>query len=368
MASLKRKHITTVLLTLLVFPAGFVAARATSATAESIQVAAYAAEDIGLPDGYTDVAAVGIDDQGRVIVNVITGGRDLVMIFQDGSYQEIGSAEFSVIASAVNGRGDIAGWAGVAGSGTGDPDPVAVLINDDSIAEMPGAMPQSRAFGVSPEGEVVGQAAAAPDPTRFLPALWIGGDLEFLVEDEDVVVGLAADMNTIGTVVGWIEVGDGSVSAFSWRNEVFVELDVPGGRVAEAVAINEAGLIVGSGVISGDGDQLREAGAVALLWDETGVTQPGEIAGQSWSAANDINDVGIVVGVAGFAGGDDPNRSTAAVIWTGDETFDLNENVVSLNGLHLQEAVAINSFGQILCAAVDSDGEPTLVVLSVVGN
>ncbi len=119
----------------------------------------------------------------------------------------------------------------------------------------------------------------------------------------------AADINNRGQVVGYAQV-DGEAVAVTWDSDGNPALlpTPTGATFAEATGINNKGEIVGSAQV---GDS-----SVALLWtpvrggDGYSVTVLDGLTGTR-ANANDINDAGVIVGRANLASGQE-----RAVVWT----------------------------------------------------
>jgi probable HAF family extracellular repeat protein len=135
---------------------------------------------------------------------------------------------------------------------------------------------------------------------------------------------------------------------------------LPGDVSSQAVAINNAGQVVGWSV-GADGR------ARAFVWKRNeGMKALGFLPGGDNSRALDINNAGHIVGTSGSSLGE------RAFVWTAPGGMkDLNVLALSPS-IHLIEAQAINSKGQIVAFGVDSlsehnDEGPTRVYLATPG-
>jgi probable HAF family extracellular repeat protein len=163
----------------------------------------------------------------------------------------------------------------------------------DSLGTLPNEF--SAAYGLSPDGAVVGSSSAIPDGPLIQPVthafLWRNGlltDLGTVLDDND---SSAIAVNTAGMVIGTS--GDldsnGNISgrAFLWQNGALTNLGL-----TSAVAINAAGQILGNSF----GDSLH---AHAVLW-QNGLTTDITPAGDNFSSAAAFNASGQVVGMSGL--------------------------------------------------------------------
>jgi probable HAF family extracellular repeat protein len=132
-----------------------------------------------------------------------------------------------------------------------------------------------------------------------------------------------------------------------------VDLGNLGSTGGAALAINNLGEVVGAS--SRRDDSTLANGTVAFLWTRQhgmknlGTLPPGDVA----SGAVAINDAGEIVGVS-F----DPNGNPRPVYWHNGKPFDLNNLVAAGSNLLLLWAAAINNRGEITGWGVDtSTGE-----------
>ncbi len=106
----------------------------------------------------------------------------------------------------------------------------------------------------------------------------------------------AADVNSLGVVVGNAHRADGLTRAFRWSHdqEGLLDLGTSGGSTAMAHAINDRGEIVGATNLSTG--QPIHAAERAFIWTEADGMLPIPGLGDAWSRASDINNSGWVVG------------------------------------------------------------------------
>jgi probable HAF family extracellular repeat protein len=202
-------------------------------------------------------------------------------------------------------------------------------------------------------------------------------------------------------VVGTYYSPDYVAHAFAWSAGVLTKLPSLGGKRTVAVAVNDAGVIIGvshlprtqgghavkwvDGVLVdlgglgytnyyGDATYaINTAGWIAgscategnnprgCIWHDGVIDELSTLDGP-WSVAYGINDHNVVVGRSAY-----PNTAGHAVIWKKGVIADLNELVVLPDDVVLQQANAINAKGQILVYGYGG-GRERWFVLAPVGT
>lgn len=208
----------------------------------------------------------------------------------------------------------------------------------------------------------------------------------------------ARGINASGLVVGSYLGPNGLETPYGWRNGHMRRLGDLGAG-ASAVAVNDAGDIVGTAIIS-------DPGSLAVRWQEgrfdvfsalapggsslaTAVASDGTIAGESdapgaparhgtvWidgipvdlhfldggdaTHPHGVNAWHQVVGSATTGGG------LAGFLWQPSGLLDLNDLVDLPAGWRISDGVAINDAGQILALAVDGGGATRTLLLTQEG-
>lgn len=138
----------------------------------------------------------------------------------------------------------------------------------------------------------------------------------------------AVAVNEAGVVVGNSKTASGIIHAFKWEKSVMTDLGTSGAS-STAVAVNNSGEIIGN--------NQTVAGSRAFIWRNGVMTDLGTLGGATSEAA-DINDVGEVVGKSTTATG-----TTHAFLWSYGKMSDLG----TLGGA-ISYAVDINNAGQIV--------------------
>src|SRR5256714_566451 len=220
-----------------------------------------------------------------------------------------------------------------------------------------------------PLGEAWSSAAfySGPDAVGFI-------NLGFVLQDRQMRAlpnfpggdnGFATGANNLHQVVGWAEndIHDPtcvSPQVLQFRPAVWtlgppdVIQDLPliaGDSSGAATAINDNGQIVG---ISGICDQAvgRYTAAHAVLWENGGVTDLGNLGALFWNTPTAINQQGDIVGFAGAP--DDPDGNfLQAFIWTVEDGI---QPLGFLPGDVHSEAYGINERRQVVGLSCDADG------------
>jgi probable HAF family extracellular repeat protein len=180
--------------------------------------------------------------------------------------------------------------------------------------------------------------------------------------------GFATGANTLRQVVGWAENGvhdDACVSPqvlqfhpAMWTlgppDQIHDLPLFPGDTSGAATAINDNGQIVG---ISGICDQAvgRHTAKHAVLWENGGVIDLGNLGAQWWNTPTAINQRGDIVGFAGdpaFVEGD----IVHAFMWTREDGIRHLKPLPRRTPKHVDsEAYGINEAGQVVGVSCDAD-------------
>ncbi len=327
-------------------------------------VASMTTTDIGLPEHASDAMPVDLNTNGDVLVNAMMDELPSTILYRSGTFERIGSETTETAGIAMNDAGAVAGWA------VNDELAKAALIGQDNIVFMPGEYHTGKASALTNEGIVVGEAIIDEEDTEPRPVYWTESTVEILPAISGDSAGSVLAVNTIQQMAGWSDASGEALArhATLWQDSTAVDLGTLGGNYSEARAINETGLIVGASMTMMDQNALEEAGTVAFSWQDGTLTDLGLGQGHSYGIANDVNDVGMVVGVAGLDTPGERGNTTVAILWSVGEVLDLNTITAGLEQLTLVDAVSVNTFGQILCRAIDDAGSARIAVLSVIGN
>lgn len=314
---------------------------------------AYRMVDLNLQSGISYSSAYGISGSGLVVGSFLTAqGQEHAYLFDGWSLHDLGTlGGDSSCAYAINGAGVIVG-----DSLTGATDAsgwVQQAFRSDGFTMQPMGAEGGAARGVNSAGEAVGELRR-PDGTVHA-ARFAGGD----VVDLGALEGLnssALAINDAGQVVGMADsrvpltgqlathgfrhdgagmVDLGSLGYACWPDGIDGALDCFERSVA--TDINNAGQIAGHSTTA--------AGPThAFLMTDGSMNDLGTLGGrQSWAKA--LNDSGQVVGAALIA----DDAAYHAFLFEDDRMYDLNELVTEpAEHPEIWGAEDINNFGQIV--------------------
>jgi len=225
----------------------------------------------------------------------------------------------------------------------------AVLYDQGTVTDL-GTFggPLSAARGVNDAGQVVGWAET-DDPYEDEHAfLW---DSQNGLQDLGTLGGLASTawaINSSGLVVGHSFDGP---RAFVW-DSVSGMHDIGGGIRSGAYGVNDTGQVVGGQVVSSsNGD--------AFLYDGGTLTDLGNL-GHGVAAALAINEAGVIVGGADAR----DSFSEHGFVYADGAMTDLNDLVPPGSGLTIVAAEGINNAGQIVGYAQDRFSHNSAILLT----
>jgi probable HAF family extracellular repeat protein len=147
-------------------------------------------------------------------------------------------------------------------------------------------------FAINNAGDTAGQASLpSEENSAFLNT---NGSTSALTAPH-TTNGSAAGINNSRQVVGTTNTFN-AAQASLWSNGIFTNLGTLGGTDSYAMAINNAGVIVGGASTSGE--QLH-----AFVYDSGGMSDLGVLNGGTWSSAYAIADNGGIVGYSDIGTG-----------------------------------------------------------------
>lgn len=155
----------------------------------------------------------------------------------------------------------------------------------------------------------------------------------------------ATDINNIGEIVGGSNTPSGDYHACFWTAEGEIyDLGTLGGLQSCAMGMNDHGQVVGWSYTGPSTGPTR-----AFIWDvENGMKNLGTLPGCDHSSANDINDIGQIVGISDNIEG----MWGHACLWSSEGEI---EDLGTLGGT-VSVSWAINNHGQVAGGSYDSEG------------
>ena len=211
--------------------------------------------------------------------------------------------------------------------------------------------PDSQAYAINNAGQVVGYAAVPSGAARAF--LWTQAN-GMINLGALASYSVATSINEQGQVTGYTATPAGVQRGFIWTSAGgMVALGTLGGRHSTANDINNLGQIVGSANTADiDGNSISHA----FLYDGTQMKDLGTLGG-THSEAYAINDSGWVVGDA-----DDAGQIKQPFVHDGVSMRNINDLIEPLGSWRITNARGINNVGQIIVGG-GKDSEPWLHAL-----
>jgi probable HAF family extracellular repeat protein len=246
---------------------------------------------LGTPPGITGFRAQDINNNGVVVgygMNAQGTSQAIIWTAAGGAQVLAGSLGGThTLASRINDQGLIVGEASIPGDAA-----THTVVWENGVMRDVQAFTSGSTFpwGLSNTGIVVGQW----NPGGVSYSWTASGGMSVLAGLEgpnDIPIGV----NDAGQVVGWYQKTTGPVNtAFLWDNGVITDLGTFGGASSVAFAINNSGQIVGRAELPTKRQTVPTYHA--FLWSLGEMKDLGTFSDRPWAQANDINDVGTVVG------------------------------------------------------------------------
>lgn len=289
--------------------------------------------------GYPELT--GINSSGTVI-GVTSGANNSWEGFEVSNGVVTILAPTPSYASGINSSGEIVGWSGSSYAAS------SWLYGGSPTNLLPS--------GGDGEGNAVNSTGSVGgygwyNGESFVAFVSINGTLTWLGtlnnltptgNRSSMVKGLNDSNEAVGSSI--YQSGSTNTHAFSWANGVMTDLGtLSGGDHSAAVAINNAGLIVGN-------SNATDGNIHAVFWQNGAISDLGELAGGSNSQANAVNNKGQIVGFSSIPSGG--NVSTHAVLWQNGVVTDLNSLLPANSGWVLDNATAITDTGLIIGSGI----------------
>lgn len=308
----------------------------------------------------------------------------LALQYQITDYGVILDGNFSI--SGINRQGQVVGTAALSGENQN----AFIWDRVNGVRDL-GTLPthtRSSAFGINDAGQAVGYSSYAWSDHQA--CVWeSNGDkrsLGTLPSGDFSPWSEAYDINNFGQIVGYSTGTNGYYQAVIWDKDSPIESlgTLDGVLDSVACAINDSGIVVGEsgghaffwnrqegmqdlgqvGIISTRAEDINNLGQIvggsysgsgldrAFIWEEaSGMRELGTLSveGYSYSYANAINNSGLVVGVS----------SDRAFVW--DALGGIQE-LESLPGCRQSNALDVNDLGQIVGISYDQSWNAHLVL------
>ena len=245
----------------------------------------YSYQSISNPYNPRDTHLTGINDLGVIVGEDAGSGVEESFLLSSGKYSPISNPlGDSTFAEGINNAGAIVGFSrsilSVVDSGF-----VLVGGNYTPIID-PYGRDGTDAIGINNLGEVVGQYNSSADRTGESPNGFLFSDGVYTDIDVPSATGTSArGINDLGQIVG---VFGPRSEGFLLSGGVYSVISAPyANAIIDSISINDAGLIVGTYIVGG--------GAHTFVY-ENGVFTTLDPFGSSQNVANDVNNLGQIVG------------------------------------------------------------------------
>ncbi len=287
--------------------------------------------------GGSCAAAFGLNDSGVAAGTATTVfGYEHAFVASNGAMTDLtlNSGASQGFAAAINNAGTIAGTQIINGQA------VATVWSSAGASSISGA--GSYAMAINDAGQVAGMLTTTDGPN--------GGQGHAFVTTNGVAQDLgtvpggswssAYGINGSGEAVGYGMTSSGGFRGFTWTSSGGInELGTLGGANSYAMAVNDAGTVVGSA-------QLASGAMHAFIANGDALIDLGTLGGVN-SYAYSINDVGEAVGYSTTAAG-----AMHAFLYEGGVMIDLNSMIDPASGWIVTNAYAINASGEIAGAGL----------------
>jgi probable HAF family extracellular repeat protein len=259
----------------------------------------------------------------------------------------LGSSGENNSAESINATGQISGW-----ELPGDDSSLAVKWTGTTptiLSSLGGTF--SSAGAINSLGQIAGFSGTTGNQAGT-PVVWNGTTPTALgtVVGTGTFTGAAVGINDSGKIVGNLGFGS-KVFAAEWTGTTPTLLGSLGGNTSQAVAINNAGQIIGdSETTGGETEAVEWSGTVPFTLGSLGIS----------SAAEGINNAGDVVGSFDTT---TPTFQTRGFLYTSGTAYDLNSLILPGSNVLVTNAAGINDSGQIVGWGIVGDGDTVVGLL-----
>lgn len=290
-----------------------------------------------------------LNNSGQVVGSLLTGDAYHAFVYTGGVVTDIGTlGGHDSGAAAINDLGQVVGNSSIDASGTSN----GFLYSGGTMSAVTGGA-YMQAYGINNGGTIVGSMFVTTQDDSYrhgytlsggtltdLGTLPYGdGSVAIAINGHGMVVGAAANM--FNGAPNYPE------DPFVYQNGVMTGLGNLGGPWSAALSVNDLGQVVGYlGVYSLPNDPGELYPTSAFVYANGEMNVIGGTSPQWSSLANDINNLGQVVGSFRFTPGEDH-----AFLWENGEMTDLNTLIDPASGWTVTSAAAINDVHQIAATA-----------------
>jgi len=290
--------------------------------------------------GRADSVVYGINSTGQVVGQLAAGTERHAFYFDGATLNDLGTlGGANSIAWAINDSGTVVGSADTADALR------AFTYHGGALTALPEdlwvARDINQAGAITGSGRVEGYFSNAYIYANGV-ATFLGG---LPSTDEEGSAGIG--INNAGKVVGEAIVGGAPnrpTQPFLYSGGVMQDLGNFGGIFSDARAINDHDQVVGAagGPYLNDGNLYP---AKAFLWEDGVMRMLGEFSPNGNSFANDINNLGQIVGTARSA------QADLAFLYQGGSMVPLDALIDPASGWTITDANGINELQQIAATA-----------------
>lgn len=257
--------------------------------------------NLGAPAGATASWGWGINDSGAIAGSAIVSFQGTAFVYQNGTFTTLPTlGGSSASARDINNAGQVTGQAAVSNTvNHAFRYNLASGLMED-LGTLGGA--NSTGYAINANGWIVGTSDVAMTgfatraflarPGRSMFGLTLGGNFSagYGINDAGKIVGQSSLLNN-----------DNQRNAFLFTGEAVLNLGTLGGTQATAYAINNADVIVGSSLTAGDNNTFHAfIYQNGVMTDLNSLIAPG--SGWMLNEALAINDAGQIVGYGTIGG------------------------------------------------------------------
>lgn len=315
-----------------------------TASKSALAVSLYSVTDLGSLTGEAYSYATDINDSGEVAINSLKGS----FFYSNGSLKKISPlpGDNQLAVTGINNLGQVVGNS----IGNTDSDNNAFIYSNGTTQNI-GV--KGIPYAINDSGEVVGGTTGGGIfPKLAFPygaAFKYSNGTTTIINNNDLQENYVAySINNLSQVAGIF--GSTASRAFLYNNGIITNLGIlpPSDNYSSAQNINDLGQVVGSSGLTGVNDSRAFLYSSSTGLENLGRLHPTDL----FSAALGINNLGQVVGYSGsdnnsFGGQDNGLR---AFLYSDNTLYDLNDLIApgSNAGFTLTAASAININGQIV--------------------